>query len=73
LIQVPDRTVSDYRQYAVADAERINFIVGNRALGFHLDEIRSLLRLASEEALSCAARSSAVEWQGYVRRHSIAT
>src|SRR5579875_2237715 len=54
LMPSPPRSLSGYRQYTVADMERLNFIVGSRALGFHLDEVRSLLRLASESALSCA-------------------
>lgn len=54
LLREPERSLSGYRQYTSADVERVNFIVGSRALGFHLDEVRSLLRLASESTLSCA-------------------
>jgi MerR family mercuric resistance operon transcriptional regulator len=54
LMPSPPRSLSGYRQYTTEDVERLNFIVGSRALGFHLDEVRSLLRLASEPTLSCA-------------------
>ena len=54
LMPSPPRSLSGYRQYTVTDVERLNFTVGSRALGFHLDEVRSLRRLASESALSCA-------------------
>ena len=53
LLPAPARSPSGYRQYSAADAERLQFIVRSRALGFHLEEIRSLLSLASESALSC--------------------
>ena len=54
LLREPERSLSGYRQYTLADVERLNFIVGSRSLGFHLDEVRSLLRLASESTLPCA-------------------
>jgi MerR family mercuric resistance operon transcriptional regulator len=53
LLPQPRRSASGYRQYTDADMERLRFIVRSRALGFHLDEIRSLLMLASESSLSC--------------------
>jgi len=53
LLPSPARSPSGYRRYSTVDAERLQFIVRSRALGFHLEEIRSLLRLASESALSC--------------------
>jgi len=45
--------MAGYRQYSDGDVERLHFIVRSRALGFHLDEIKSLLSLASESTLSC--------------------
>lgn len=53
LLPEPDRSTAGYRQYGAADVERLHFIVRSRALGFHLDEVRSLLTLASESTLSC--------------------
>ncbi|HET8555223.1 MAG TPA: heavy metal-responsive transcriptional regulator [Rhodanobacteraceae bacterium] len=53
LLPEPRRSASGYRHYSDVDAERLHFIVRSRALGFHLDEIRSLLTLASESSLPC--------------------
>lgn len=53
LLPSPARSPSGYRRYSMADAERLQFIVRSRALGFHLEEIRSLLSLAPQSALSC--------------------
>lgn len=53
LMRSPDRTGSGYRAYAPADVERLRFITRGRDLGFSLEEIRSLLRLAQDPALSC--------------------
>src|SRR3546814_6087089 len=41
---------TDYRP---ADVDRLRFVSRGRDLGFSLPEIRSLLRLAENEALSC--------------------
>lgn len=54
LLPRPTRTGSGYRAYAEADVERLRFIAHGRALGFSLDEIRSLLGLAEDATLSCA-------------------
>ena len=54
LLPRPTRTGSGYRAYADADVERLRFIAHGRALGFSLDEIRSLLGLAEDATLSCA-------------------
>ena len=40
------RTASGYRSYAAGDADRLRFIRRAKALGFSLDEIAELLRLA---------------------------
>ena len=53
LLPQPDRTGSGYRVYGSADIERLRFIARGRDLGFSLEEIRSLLQLASDERLSC--------------------
>lgn len=53
LLPEPGRSPAGYRQYGETDIERLHFIVRSRALGFHLDEIKSLMSLASESSLSC--------------------
>jgi MerR family mercuric resistance operon transcriptional regulator len=75
LLPAPARRGSGYRSYAAADVERLRFISRGRELGFSLDEIRSLLRLASDPELSCAevdalARKHLAEIQ--VRRQELA-
>ena len=54
LMTAPDRTASGYRQYRDADIDRLRFITRGRALGFSLEELKSLLRLAEESQLSCS-------------------
>lgn len=53
LMSSPGRTSSGYRAFCNSDVERLRFITRGRNLGFSLDEIRSLLRLAQDPALSC--------------------
>ena len=53
LLPEPERTRNRYRQYIDADVERLRFITRGRDLGFSLEEIRSLLRLAEDPDLSC--------------------
>lgn len=53
LLPHPARTRSGYRAYRNQDVDRIRFITRGRDLGFSLDEIRSLLRLAEDPELSC--------------------
>lgn len=53
LLPAPARTSGGYRDYRPADVDRLRFVSRGRDLGFSLQEIRSLLRLAENEALSC--------------------
>ncbi|MCB1599562.1 MAG: helix-turn-helix domain-containing protein [Lysobacterales bacterium] len=53
LLPPPARTPGRYRQYGDADVERLRFVARGRELGFSLDEIRSLLRLAKDPVMSC--------------------
>ena len=53
LLPAPPRTGSGYRDYGTTDVDRLRFVSRGRDLGFSLDEIRSLLRLAANEAMSC--------------------
>lgn len=54
LISPPERTGSGRRLYADADVRRLSFIKHARALGFELDDIRSLLDLSDDPDRSCA-------------------
>jgi MerR family mercuric resistance operon transcriptional regulator len=53
LLPPPARTTSGYREYLPEEVERLRFITRGRDLGFSLDEIRSLLTLSDDPALSC--------------------
>lgn len=53
LMPSPGRTGSGYRDYSQIDVERLRFVTRGRDLGFSLEEIRSLLRLAENADLSC--------------------
>lgn len=53
LLPRPSRTASGYRAYTAEDVARVRFITRGRDLGFSLDEVRSLLRLAEDPDLSC--------------------
>ncbi|MBX9642844.1 MAG: MerR family DNA-binding protein [Novosphingobium sp.] len=43
-----------YRCYGIADVRRLRFIRRARELGFTLEEIRALLGIAADGAMSCA-------------------
>ena len=53
MVSPPNRNESGYRTYTHADVDRLRFISRGRELGFSLDEIRSLLRLSDDPAISC--------------------
>jgi Cu(I)-responsive transcriptional regulator len=53
LISPPERTGSGRRLYADADVRRLSFIRHARALGFELDDIRSLLDLSDHPQRAC--------------------
>jgi Cu(I)-responsive transcriptional regulator len=54
LMPPPARTDGNYRSYAVAHLQRLNFIRHARGLGFDIAEIRSLLDLADQPERDCA-------------------
>jgi MerR family mercuric resistance operon transcriptional regulator len=68
LMRPPPRTAGGYRVYGEDDATRLLFIRRARELGFTLDQVRDLLRLADDREHSCAeARGLAVAHLADVR------
>jgi MerR family transcriptional regulator, mercuric resistance operon regulatory protein len=49
----PARSAGGYRLYGAEHLKRLNFIRRARALGFSIDKIRTLLRLADERKRPC--------------------
>ena len=54
LLPAPPRSSGGYRLYGIGHVKRLTFIRRARALGFSIDEIRTLLRLADERKRPCA-------------------
>jgi MerR family mercuric resistance operon transcriptional regulator len=55
LLPEPPRTEGGYRAYEMSHERRLWFIVRSRQLGFTLDEIGALLRLADDLDQPCSA------------------
>lgn len=55
LLPEPSRTGGNYRAYDQDHLNRLSFIRRARDLGFSLDQIRALLKLADDRGQSCAA------------------
>ncbi len=53
LLPAPPRTAGGHRLYDSAHAQRLGFIRRSRELGFSLDDIRALLRLADGGEYNC--------------------
>jgi DNA-binding transcriptional MerR regulator len=53
LMPVPLRTEGNYRTYGQEQLQRLLFIRRLRDLGFTLEQVRDLLRLASDKSQSC--------------------
>ena len=53
LLPQADRTEGNQRRYGRAHLSRLNFIRHARDLGFSVDQIRELLRLADDKERSC--------------------
>lgn len=53
LLPAPDRTTSGYRQYGPEHVRRLSFIRKGRDLGFRIEAIRALLRLAEHPDQPC--------------------
>ena len=54
LIAPPERSGGNYRLYGQSHLDRLAFIKRSRDLGFTLDQVRDLLRLADDPRGSCA-------------------
>ncbi len=54
LLPVPSRSPGGYRLYSDAHLKRLSFIRRARALGFSINEVRKLLKLADERKRPCA-------------------
>jgi MerR family mercuric resistance operon transcriptional regulator len=54
LLPPPRRSASRYRRYDADDVRRLAFVRRARQLGFTLDEVRALLRLAGAGEGACA-------------------
>jgi len=54
LLPSPSRSAGGYRRYGLEHLKRLTFVRRTRDLGFTLDEIRRLLRLADRRERSCA-------------------
>lgn len=55
LLAQPARTKSNYRAYSAHHLARLSFIRRARALGFSIDQVRELLKLADQKNISCEA------------------
>ncbi len=55
LLPTPARSPGGYRLYSKDHLKRLTFIRRARALGFSIDEVRRLLKLADERKRPCAA------------------
>jgi MerR family mercuric resistance operon transcriptional regulator len=54
LLAAPARSSGGYRLYRTEHLKRLNFVRRARALGFSIDEVRTLLRLADERRRPCS-------------------
>jgi DNA-binding transcriptional MerR regulator len=53
LLPAPQRTAGNYRSYAAEHLERLGFIRRARELGFTIEEVRELLKLAAHRERPC--------------------
>lgn len=54
LIEAPRRNGGNYRLYDQSHLDRLSFVKRSRDLGFTLDQVRDLLRMADDPRGSCA-------------------
>ena len=55
LMPPPGRTAGNYRAYGQAQLRRLSFIRRSRELGFPIEAVRELLRLADQKGAECGA------------------
>jgi Cu(I)-responsive transcriptional regulator len=55
LLAPPGRTKGNYRAYSAQHLARLSFIRRARALGFSIDQVQELLKLADQKDISCKA------------------
>jgi len=55
LLSAPARTKNNYRAYSAEHLARLSFIRRARALGFSIDQVQELLKLADQKDISCKA------------------
>lgn len=55
LLAPPARTKGNYRAYSPQHLTRLSFIRRARALGFSIDQVQELLKLADQKDISCKA------------------
>ncbi len=55
VLSEPERSPGGYRLYGQRHVKRLAFVRQARGLGFTLDQVRALLRLAGERVRPCAA------------------
>ena len=60
LLPAPRRELNGRRKFSAGDERRLVFIKNARQLGFSLDEVRSLLRLADYPEQSCESAGELV-------------
>jgi DNA-binding transcriptional MerR regulator len=53
LLAAPRRTATNYRSYTPEHVERLSFIRRTRELGFTIEDVRELLKLASQREGRC--------------------
>ena len=53
LLSVPARTPAGYRRYGSTHLRRLTFVRRARALGFSIEDVRKLLKLADERKRPC--------------------
>ncbi|MDO9712217.1 MerR family transcriptional regulator [Paracraurococcus lichenis] len=56
MLPAPDRTSGNFRSYGKVHLDRLSFIRRARGLGFSLDDVRQLLRLADQGQDTCIER-----------------
>jgi len=54
ILPAPARSPAGYRRYGRTDLKRLTFIRRARGLGFSIEEVRKLLKLADERKRPCA-------------------